>query len=62
MRVVSLPLINPEKLRADQQYPYASRQWGELDGVNAHDEQGHPIIESQSHEMEVAARNGLKRV
>ena len=50
------------KLRADQKYPYVSRAWNpaQLRGVRS-TKDGRAVIESASHEREVAAASGLTR-
>jgi len=61
IRVLSIPTVNREYQTARSKYPYVCRRYRGLDGVNSHNELGHPIIESIPHEREVAARNGLSR-
>lgn len=60
-RVLSTTVgINAEYQRARNQYPYVSRQFGPLKGINRKEGTGQ-VIESVAHEREVMAMNGLRR-
>jgi predicted nucleic acid-binding Zn ribbon protein len=60
-RALSVPTIADAALRATiKGYPYVSRRHQGLPGCRETTD-GHPIIESQSHEREVMAQTGMVR-
>lgn len=59
-RVASFILDTAGIERKTHKYPYVSRALSRnLEGVGSYDGQGRPIIKSQSHERDVAARHGM---
>ena len=59
-RVASFIIDSAGIERKTHKYPYVSRALPRnLTGVNNYDKQGRPIIRSQSHERDVAARHDM---
>ena len=59
-RVISGGVLADAKMRADRKYPYVSNRHAHLAGAPQTGD-GKPVILSQRHEREVAARNNLRR-